>query len=420
MINIPPTASLQPEEYTSSTGSRISVIRSKSTELVRFDIINEAGSAYQDQKLCAAAASRLHTVASLQHTAAEVAEWLDYRGIVMENNPDVLCCTTTIYSLRKYCDSLLPFISELRRQPAFPEDDFKAYCARRKQEIQTMSLQSKHVARRLFYEALFGREHPLGCYAVAEDADRLSLDSVKSFYRKHYFTAPTLIVSGNVDDDLVKLFDREMGTGYESVPPAHTTISSLQTSRTEPCAGMEQELPGSVQTTIRVGRILPIRWDSLEYARLMILVTALGGYFGSRLMSNLREEKGYTYGIYARTQIYRGCIVFYITTDVAKGVADKAVHEIVSELDRCCKQPMGEEELELVKTVLSGDFVRSIDGVFERAERLGSMLQSHIDERFTDNLRLALQTTSAMDLQQLAEKYLSPDQMTICRAGILE
>ena len=178
-------------------------------------------------------------------------------------------------------------------------------------------------------------------------------------------------------------------------------------------------IAGAVQTTVRVGRLLPVAWDDPDYARLMLLVTILGGYFGSRLMSNLREDKGYTYGIYARTQIYRGAIVFYTSADVAGDVADDAEREIMHELQRLVDDPVPQAELDLVRTVLAGDFLRSVDGIFERSARFVDMLGTDVTELLTDNLREALATTTPSDLQRLAAEHLAPQMMTVCRAGNL-
>lgn len=178
-------------------------------------------------------------------------------------------------------------------------------------------------------------------------------------------------------------------------------------------------IAGSVQATVRVGRLLTLTWDDPDYAKLMILVTILGGYFGSRLMSNLREDKGYTYGIYARTQIYRGAIVFYTSADVAGDAVEAAEKEILFELQRLVDEPVPEEELALVRTVLAGDFLRSVDGIFERSVRFIDMWGTDVTERLTDNLRLALETTTPADLQRLAATHLAPSMMTVCRAGNL-
>ena len=176
-------------------------------------------------------------------------------------------------------------------------------------------------------------------------------------------------------------------------------------------------MPGATQTTLRLGRVLPLPWDSMDYARFVLLTTILGGYFGSRLMSNIREDKGYTYGIYARTQIYRGVIVFFITADVSAGKAEAALDEVFKELKLLRSKAVDDEELAVVKNVLAGDFLRSVDGVFERSARFCDMLGTGVDERLTDNLRLALEETTPAQLQELAQQWLSPADMTVCLAG---
>ena len=409
MISLPDTSTLLPAACypLSATGGRLHVLPSTSTELVRLDLLHEAGSAYQPQMLCSAAANRLFTLASDTMDSCEVAEFMDYRGIIVEHNPDTFTCTTTFYLLRRYLDELLPVVKGLLERPAFPQDDFEVFRNKRRQELQALQLKSGEVARRLFYQTLFGQDHPLGRYAAPEDADRLDRDTVLRYYQERY-TTMDMVLSGNIDQEAI-----------EMVSSLSSSTSLTSSTRTTSLSSLAQPVSGAVQTTLRVGRILPLAWDSMDYARFMLLTTLLGGYFGSRLMSNLREDKGFTYGIHARTQIYRGVIVFYINTDVAAGTADAAEEEIRHELRRLCEEAVGEEELLMVKNVLVGDFIRSVDGIFERAERLCSMLATDVNETFTDNLRQALQETTPSQLQELAQRMLRPDAMLFCRAGVI-
>lgn len=410
MISLPDTNTLLPQTYTHN-GSTVYYFPAVGVPMVRLDLLHEAGSAYQPQPLCAAAVNRLFSVASTTRTSAEVAEFMDYRGIIVENDPDLLTSRTTFYFLRRYLDELLPVIQELLTTPAFPQADFDAYLKKRRQEMQAMRQQSSFVARRLFYQTLFAPDHPLARYADPVDADRLGRDVVMDFFSERY-KGCQLIISGDVDDDLLckvsALSGRAIPNNIERLAPSCDNIAGIS---------QHAAIDGAVQTTLRVGRVIPLGWDHPDYARLMLLVTLLGGYFGSRLMSNLREEKGLTYGVQARTQIYRGLIVFYIVTDVAAGTADVAEEAVRYELQRLSDELIGEDELQLVKTVLVGDFIRSVDGVFERAQRYGQMWTTHVDERFTDNLRAAVADTTAQQLRNLAQQYLTPETMIYCRAG---
>ena len=417
MVSLPDTATLLPQEHPLATGGTLYAFPSASTDLVKIDLIHEAGSAYQPQPLCAAAANRLFAVASDDMDARQVAEFMDYRGIVVDHNPDILTASTSVYFLRRYLDELLPVLQQLLLHPAFPQDDFEVFLSKRRQELQAMQRKTREVARRLFYQTLFGTDHPLGRYAEPDDADRLDRETVVRFFHRRY-RSRQLIVSGNIDAELIEKVTESLAplqVEESKNPKVEDLISTFQYQ----LSTFKVAVPGAVQTTLRVGRILPLRWDSVDYARFMLLTTLLGGFFGSRLMSNLREDKGYTYGIQAHTQIYRGVIVLYITTDVAASAADAAEEEIRRELQRLCDEPVGDDELAMVKTVLIGDFIRSVDGVFERSERLRSMLATDVDETFIDNLREALQTTTADHLLQLSRRFLQPADMLYCRAGAI-
>ena len=158
--------------------------------------------------------------------------------------------------------------------------------------------------------------------------------------------------------------------------------------------------------------MLPLAWSDPDYARFLVLNTILGGYFGSRLMSNIREDKGYTYGIYSMTQVFRGSVVFYITADVAADVTQAAVDEVFCEIRRLQDEPVPQEELELVRNYMMGDFIRSIDGTFELSERYRQMVATDVTEQLTRNLLDAIQHVTPERLQSLARTYLT-DLLTV-------
>lgn len=416
-IEIPASKTLVPREHRLANGRKLYYFPS-ATELVKIDFLSEAGSAYQPQPLVAAAANKLFSVAGGDMTAEQLSEFFDFRGIIVESNNAAFQSTSTFYTLSRHLGDLLPVLDGLVHAPAFPEREFDIYRRERRQKIMASQQKSSDMARREFYKALFGFDHPLGTYATPEDADRLDLEMVKRHYADYHRAGDLdIVLAGHVDDRLLAAIDDRFGHDTPSDSQKHLSLHSSSLPFTP--SHSQFPIPSSVQSTIRVGRILPLRWDDIDYARLTLLVTLLGGYFGSRLMSNLREDKGYTYSIYARTQLYRGVIVFYITADVAGSAANEAEKEIMNELQRLVDEPVADEELDLVRTVLVGDFLRSVDGIFERSARFCDMLGTGIDELFTDNLREAIRTTTPADLQRLAATHLAPRQMTVCRAGAL-
>ncbi len=410
---MPSTESLQPR--IAWVGGRKVPVFHGDTSMVKLDLLFNAGTVCQPQLLCAAAANKLLTVATSTMDAAAMAEFMDFRGVIVEPAVSTTQNTLTFYFLRRHAEELLPVVADMLCRPAFAESDFRVWQGRRRQELATLEQRTSHIARKMFYEELFGIDHPLGCYAVAADADLLQLDNVRGFWRQHYgLERCDVVAAGCVDEGLVALIGDCFGTKTDIVEPKGLPAPEPAKHNRQ----LVRQMEGATQTSLRIGRVIPLHWNDPDYARLMLLVTALGGYFGSRLMQNIREDKGYTYGISARTQIFRGLITFYITADVAAGTADDAVRESFGELRRLREEPIGEDELQLVKTVLTGDYLRSVDGVFELSTRYCDMLGTGVDERLTDNLRNAIKETTAVQLQELAQRLLDEDEMTVCLAGV--
>ena len=414
MITLPDTATLQPL-LCHFGEDEVYIFRSTTTPLLRIDLLFQAGSAYQQQPLCASAAARMLVTATSRLDSAQLAEYLDFRGIIVEPYSDTYQTALTFYTLDRYADDLMPIIADLLQSPAFSQADLDVWRNRRHAEIAALEQRSSHIARRHFYQALYGPDHPLGRYATADDALRLNHDAVRQHILRHYIGQHhTTVLAGHIDENSKLIEHIPLSTPPTSKPSPLTP----QISHSSP-SHIRVPIPQSVQTSLRIGRLLPLTWDQPDYASFLILTTLLGGYFGSRLMTNLREDKGYTYGIYAHTQIYRDSIVFYILADIAAGQADEAVQQIFAELDRLRTQPVSDQELQLVRNVFVGDFLRSVDGVFELSQRFCDMKANHVDERLTDNIRHALATTTPADLQRLAANLLDPASMTVVLAGSL-
>ncbi len=424
MITLSPAdidrSGLAPQSYSMKNGQTIYYFVDNHIDLIRFDVVFEAGTALQRKRLQAAAAIQLISEGTCRHSAREIAEFLDFRGIILEKNNDSVTAQLTAYSLTRYLDDLLPLLYEMLTVPCYPQEEFDVFMSKRRQRMQTDWQKTSYVARNHFWEHLYGFDHPLGSYAVPADLDALTVEDVREFH-KHYhrLSQARLVVSGHVTQEVLQAID----SCFSQAPWTASCMTQLPPSCATAPAGLFQfEMPQAVQNTLRVGRLLPFRWDDVSYAQFMVLSTLLGGYFGSRLMSNLREEKGYTYGIHAMTQVNRGSILFYILTDVAADKSRQALDEIMKEIARLREEPVPEEELELVRNTLLGDFMRSIDGVFERAERFGQMSDTGIDERFTDNFMAVLTAgnphyVTPEVLQSLAQQTLDEVSLLQISAG---
>ncbi|MBR4714656.1 MAG: insulinase family protein [Bacteroidales bacterium] len=409
-------APLVPQRFALRNGKVVYYFADSHIELMKIDFIFNVGTALQTKMMQAAAAINLMANGTQRHSSSEIAEFLDFRGIIMEKTNDEVSSTLTVYCMPRYLDELLPLVREMVEEAVYPQEEFDIFIAKRKQKLMSNMQRTSYVARKRFMECLYGPKHPMGRFAVPGDLDLLTVQDAREFHRRYLdFAHLDMVVGGAVTKDGLAVFDKVFGdcecAGYEVValPEPGDAVSGLQKVR----------VPDAVQTTLRVGRRLPFKWNDVDYSRFMVVSTLLGGHFGSRLMSNIREDKGYTYGIHAMTQVRRGSIDFFITTDVAADKAEPALKEIFLEMERLCSEPVGKEELELVRNCMLGDFMRSVDGVFERSERFCQMMTSGVTEQFTDNYMSVLEVgvTTSDDVMSMAQRILRQEDMTVVMAG---
>lgn len=401
---------LAPRPATLSNGKTVALFPSLATELLKFDIIFHAGSAWQPKRLCAAAANHLCTEGGAAYTAQQVAEYLDFRGATIEHSTDVTSSVLSVYTLRRHAAQVIPFLAEVLSAPHFHAEEFNVYLQEKRQQYLVSLQKTSSVARNLFYEKIFGIDHPHGSHAVLSDFDSLTRGDVSAFYADRCpLASADLQLSGACDDDILAV----LNSSPFNVAPLAMPDVQLPPPMAAPLLGVPQRTPveGSVQSTIRMGRLVPLDRYTLDASCFLVLNVLLGGYFGSRLMSNIREDKGYTYGIYSQTRVMRNGILFFISADVGKASVDDALREVCNELRRLQQEPVSSDELELVRRFMIGDFMRGIDGVFEIAERYRQMQTIDTDERFTRCFFEAIHTVTPAKLQELAQRFLSPDEM---------
>jgi zinc protease len=156
---------------------------------------------------------------------------------------------------------------------------------------------------------------------------------------------------------------------------------------------------------VRIARHFPGRKDP-DFTPALVLNTIFGGYFGSRLMANIREEKGYTYGIYAHIYNYRNAGALLIATEAGKEVCEATVSEIYKEMDLLCNERVSDDELLLVKNYLLGNLLGDLDGPFSILQRWKNIILNDLpDDQFERNIHI-YKTVTATELMDLAQKYL--------------
>jgi predicted Zn-dependent peptidase len=163
-----------------------------------------------------------------------------------------------------------------------------------------------------------------------------------------------------------------------------------------------------VQGSIRIGRDFPNRHHP-DFLKAMVLNNIFGGYFGSRLMANIREDKGYTYGIHSFMQDHIQQSAWLVSTEAGKDVCEAAIEEVYKEMKRLRNEPVGDEEMKLVRNYMMGSILGDLDGPFQIISRWKNYILNGLDEKYFYNAINTIRTVSPEELQQLAKKYLNPE-----------
>ena len=402
---------LLPEKWTLANGINVWGINAGSQELIKIDFLFEAGTWYQPANLVAGLTNAFMNQGSQNYSAQDIAETFDSRGAYLQLSADQQFGTISILTLNKHLDEIIKVTADVIQNPVFPEKEVKAQIGKKRQQF----IKVKTLSQKRFSQVLFGKQHPYANTNSITDYDELDINTFVEFHRKHY-TAKNckIIVSGLYNHDLKDALESYFGHQNWSQTVGIDDVNFEISSDRVRMHFVEKD--DALQSAIRIGCVFPNR-NHPDYYGLNVLVTLLGGYFGSRLMTNIREDKGYTYGIGAGIYALPNAAYFSITTEVGSEVCQAALHEIYFEIECLQNKLVGEDELEIVRNYLLGETLRSFDGIFAMSNSLKTLIEAQLDYDHYDEFVKVIRTITPKKLKQLAQKYLNKEDLFEVVAG---
>ncbi|NJL77108.1 MAG: insulinase family protein [Saprospiraceae bacterium] len=336
-----------PTFYQLDNGIPVYEINGGTQDIIKLELIFNAGRPVEHKPMVARATAGLLKEGTKQRKAAAIAERIDYYGGSFSVPFNLDNATVALYSLTKHFDKLLPLVAEILTEATFPEEEITSFIVRNQQSLLVELSKTDVVAYRKITESIFTDQHPYGYNSTSESYGSILRDDLLIHYQKHYNASNCVIfISGKLDDHVRKLLNQHIGLGLSK---GLVTPPYLPNVDTKPVSEFVHH-PNAVQTAIRIGRRLFNRQHP-DYSAVYVLNTMLGGYFGSRLMSNIREEQGYTYNIYSSIDAMLHDGYFYIGTEVGNEFLTQTLDEIRKELLSLQQQPADQEEMEMVKTI---------------------------------------------------------------------
>ncbi|MBP3289480.1 MAG: insulinase family protein [Alistipes sp.] len=406
-ISVPPTTAL-----TADNGTPIYAIHCPEYEVVRLSFVFHAGSTTQSHPFAASATANMLAEGSAKFTAQQIAEQLDYYGSYFDINIDRDYAYVTFCSLSKFFTQTAEVIEEVILRPTFPEQEVSTYCAKRRQQLTIERRKVETRAREYFARAMFGDDHPYGISYDEKCYDNLSRDILLEHYKRRYTAERCIVVcSGNLIDEVLRRINEITSKLQQSTEQSAIVMPAFNTTHT-----MHLPHDGAVQSSIRMGRMLFSRTHD-DFIPMQVLSTVLGGYFGSRLMQNLRERNGFTYGVYSAMVNFQHAGYLAIATQVGCEVKEQALEEIATEIERLRREPVPEEELSLVKNIMAGEMMRILDGPFGIADVTTENILCGFDNQHIQYNLERIRQTSPNDLLRLAQQYLSPEDLVTVVVG---
>ena len=405
----------EPERFKLDNGIPVFQINAGTQEMVKIDFVFQAGSYFQDKLQVSKFTNKLLTEGTRKYSSNEIAEKIDYYGAFVEVNSDKDMAGVTLYTLNKYLEKTLEILQGVIRFPVFPEHELKTYKQNRKQQHIINSEKVKFVSRLKFNELIFGSDHPYGRQFGLSDFDAIDRDDLVRFHESRYSSKDCrVIVAGKIVPQLVPMLNKFFGTEDWNSNQGLKQLEKFKFTQGE--RKLHVEKADALQTAIRIGRPL-FNKTHPDYLKLKVVNMVLGGYFGSRLMTNIREDKGYTYGIGSAVVSLHKSGYFFITSEVGGDVAQKAIDEVYREIRILQDEKIPESELRLVKNYMMGQMVRSMDGPFALSDNLKGLLEYDLDNSFFTDYINIVSTISAEDIRDLSQKYLKIDSLYELRVG---
>ncbi|WP_373495981.1 M16 family metallopeptidase [Aquiflexum sp.] len=392
---------------TLSNGVPIYFIPTPEIDAIKLEISAVAGLPDEnfDKKLVPSFTLQMVMEGTKTKNAAELDDFFDTYATEVEPQLGFEHQGLSILTTKKHFKTVLPVFRDLLTEAVFPE---KELVKRKKQKALSISIhkeQNGHRASSLFRKALFGENHLYGQIAEESDVDMFSREDLEEYYHKELWTNPEIFLTGNIEEDEMNIIIE----AFENLPVRHTQLSDPEAFNI-PSHKIREEKEKSVQSSIRIGcHMIPKTHPDYHY--LLIFNTILGGYFGCRLIKNIREDKGYTYGISSSLGGLKTADYWAVMADVIKEFSDKVIEEVYLEIQKLQQEPVPSDEMETVRNYMVGKLLTQFSSGFDLIGRFKSIHQAGLDFSFYQAQLELILSFNQEDIMAVGNKYFKEENM---------
>lgn len=411
-IKLPTTS-----ETTLPNGLLVVVVQDQRLPLVSYRLALRSGDAHDPAELPGLAdmLTGLLTEGTESRTSREIADEVARLGATLQAGANSDYTTVAASSLTTFSDEILELLADVALRPVFPENEVELTKQNTKESLKQQRAQPSFLATEMVAKVMFG-SHPYSVTAPTPEAiDATTREELIEFHRSKFIpNNAVLLVAGDVDHDtLIKRIESLFGNWKPGeVPGDDFPAPPKRTAR----AAYVIDRPGSAQANIVIANS-GITRTSPDYFPLLVMHTVLGANASSRLFMNLREEKGYTYGAYSSLDARRTAGTFRATAEVRTPVTGDSLKEFFYELGRIRSEPVSEKELADAKSYLTGVFPIRLETQEGLIDQLLQIRMFGLPDNYLDTYRSNIQSVTREQIQEVANKYVRPDEAAIVIVG---
>ena len=401
--------------FSLNNGVPVYLIEAGTENIMRLEFTFRAGQVKEYLPLLASTTNMMLSEGSQNYSSEELNRLLDYYGAFLNLTAEKDRAGIVVFFLSKHIEKVLELSREILLRPVFPESELNSLMKKRLRWYMVNREKVQNLAIDQFFESVFGKHHPYGHQVVEQDFDRMNPAILTDFHSKYYTPDNmAVIISGKIHKKTTELLNYYFGD---------ITLKKIYTEDSENILKGEKRKKvhinktGTVQTAIRIGSST-INKRHPDYPGLKILDSVIGGYFGSRLMKNIREEKGYTYGIGSAVSSLDLTGYKVISTEVSHNNCQKTIDEIYREIRLLQSVPVKKEEMAVVRNYMSGEMVRMFDGPFALAESFKSVWEFGLDNSYYYRLAEKIKTIDPDEIIDLARTYYNIDELYEITVGV--
>jgi zinc protease len=399
---------LEPKKQQLDNGIPVFTINAGKQNIIRIEFIFENVNWDASKPLQAIAVNQLINNGTPTLSAKEIAEKVDYYGAFLQTEYGADQSSVKVYTLNKHLGSVLPILKSIITESIFPEQELGIFVQNQKQSLLVNMQKNDYLARKHFAYEIFGPS-TYGSSIEPEDYDGIKQPDLLAYFQAAYKPENcTIFAAGKFEEQEFQTLNRIFGNNWGQELPSTINKFNFQNQEKKE---LFIERPEAVQSAIRMGR-LAINRSHPDFAGFQVLNTLLGGYFGSRLMANIREDKGYTYGIGSAVVSLRDAGYFFIATEVGADVCADAVKEIGYEIDLLKTVLVEEPELDLVRNYMLGSMLGSLENAFSHADKFKNLYFSKLDYRYYDDYIKTVKSITPEQILTLANTYLNLENFT--------